>query len=207
MGHDRYHEHEHGQEHGHDHDGRRAMRGTRGRFGDGRGDRSGWGGGRRMRGGDIRRAILQALRDAGPRLRGDVPSFSFAPSGTTASSAIQLPDRGVPRPRSSWSRLAPFRCISGRKERSEYGFARIGVVGAKGKIPDRIELGTKRVEFRPDQSVGITAKDQMVSIAARMHFLIDRSCGVRRIAWELLGFYVLHNLAEPAGSGFIVVDN
>ena len=62
MGHDRYHEHEHGPEHGHDRDGRRAMRGTRGRFGDGRGDRNGWGGGRRMRGGDIRRAILQALR-------------------------------------------------------------------------------------------------------------------------------------------------
>ena len=92
-----------------------------------------------------------------------MPSFSFAPSGTTPSSTIQLPDQGVTRPRSSWSvtaRAVPVHFLVGRK-RSEYGFARIGVVGAEGEIPDRIELGTKRVEFRPDQSVGVTAQDQM----------------------------------------------
>jgi DNA-binding PadR family transcriptional regulator len=49
------HDHEHG--HGHDHwgDG-----GGRGRWG---GERGGWGGGRRMRRGDIRRAILSVLSD------------------------------------------------------------------------------------------------------------------------------------------------
>jgi DNA-binding PadR family transcriptional regulator len=55
--HDRHQEHQHEQDH--DRDGRRAKRSSRGRFGDPRG---GWGGGRRMRRGDIRRAILSALR-------------------------------------------------------------------------------------------------------------------------------------------------
>jgi DNA-binding PadR family transcriptional regulator len=58
MGHDRDHEHEHGR----DRDVGRGMRGGRGRFGDSRGERGGWGAGRRMRSGDIRRAILSALR-------------------------------------------------------------------------------------------------------------------------------------------------
>jgi DNA-binding PadR family transcriptional regulator len=73
MGHDHDHDHEH-----HDHDaprGQRGMRrspgrghdhdlmgdgGGRGRWG---GERGGWGGGRRMRRGDIRRAILSALSE------------------------------------------------------------------------------------------------------------------------------------------------
>ncbi|HWE65317.1 MAG TPA: PadR family transcriptional regulator [Acidimicrobiales bacterium] len=70
MGHER-HDHDH-----HDHEsprGPRGMRGQEGRHGDhwgdggGRGrwggDRGGWGGGRRMRRGDIRKAILSALHD------------------------------------------------------------------------------------------------------------------------------------------------
>lgn len=60
MEHERHHEHEHGQ----DRDGRSSTRGVRGRSGDRRGDRDRWGSARRMRGGDIRLAILQALRAA-----------------------------------------------------------------------------------------------------------------------------------------------
>jgi DNA-binding PadR family transcriptional regulator len=61
--HHEHHEHEH-----HEHEGHlrgHAMRGPWG-HGPGRGhlgDRGGWGGGRRMRRGDIRRAILLALRE------------------------------------------------------------------------------------------------------------------------------------------------
>jgi DNA-binding PadR family transcriptional regulator len=66
MGHERHHEHESPREGrrlrgplGH-HDEAWGHGGGRGRWG---GDRGGWGGGRRMRRGDIRRAILSALRD------------------------------------------------------------------------------------------------------------------------------------------------
>jgi DNA-binding PadR family transcriptional regulator len=72
MGHERHHTHEHM----HDHDsprGGRGLRGPQGRDGDFRGHGGGrgrfrgelgsWGGGRRMRRGDIRKAILVALRD------------------------------------------------------------------------------------------------------------------------------------------------
>lgn len=60
------HGHEHGHEHGHDHEHlhehffAHAMRGPGMRWGGGRG---GWGGGRRMRRGAIRTAILLALRE------------------------------------------------------------------------------------------------------------------------------------------------
>src|SRR5580704_2238327 len=76
MGHERHHEHDHDHEHGHDHEHEPSrggrMRGPGGRHfdpwgeGHGRGrggERGGWGGGRRMRRGDIRRAILMALRE------------------------------------------------------------------------------------------------------------------------------------------------
>ena len=62
------HEHHHGHHHEHEHDqgsffgpasGPWGMRGPRGRWGDSRG----WGGGRRMRRGHIRTAILVSLRD------------------------------------------------------------------------------------------------------------------------------------------------
>jgi DNA-binding PadR family transcriptional regulator len=59
MGRERHHEHEH---HEHEHQpswGGRGRRGPQGRHG----ERGGWGGGRRMRRGDIRLAILSALRD------------------------------------------------------------------------------------------------------------------------------------------------
>jgi Family of unknown function (DUF6444) len=75
------------------------------------------------------------------RVRSGKKTYAFRPTG---------PDS---------SRLVPFRCIPGRKEPSEYGCARVGVVGAKGEAPDRIELGTKSVEFRPDQSVCVAAQD------------------------------------------------
>ena len=55
--HEHGHEHVHGHPHGHGFGGRRG-RGPRGRWG---GERGGWGGGRRMRRGDIRRAMLVAL--------------------------------------------------------------------------------------------------------------------------------------------------
>ncbi len=60
------HEHSHDQEHGHDHEhrhdhfGGHARRGPGMRWGGGRG---GWGGGRRMRRGAIRTAILVALKE------------------------------------------------------------------------------------------------------------------------------------------------
>jgi DNA-binding PadR family transcriptional regulator len=68
------HEGRHEHEHGHEHEGPRGPRGARrspGRdrdpWGGGRGgwggERGAWGGGRRMARGDIRRAILSALRD------------------------------------------------------------------------------------------------------------------------------------------------
>jgi len=78
MGHEQHHDHNHDHDHDHDRDhegprGQRGMRrspghdgdlwgngGGRGRWG---GERGGWGGGRRMRRGDIRRAILSALRE------------------------------------------------------------------------------------------------------------------------------------------------
>ena len=68
--HERAHDHDHDHEHEHDHDLHhdhehpfRGMRGgPRGRGGWG-GGRGGWGGGRRMRRGDIRQAVLVALRD------------------------------------------------------------------------------------------------------------------------------------------------
>jgi DNA-binding PadR family transcriptional regulator len=78
MGHEEHHEHEshgdhesprgqrgmrHGPGHGHDFRGD----GGRGRWG---GERGGWGGGRRMRRGDIRRAILSAL--------GEGPAHGYA---------------------------------------------------------------------------------------------------------------------------------
>ena len=53
MGHEGHHDHESPW-------GPRGERGGRGRWG---GERGGWGGGRRMRRGDIRRAILSALKD------------------------------------------------------------------------------------------------------------------------------------------------
>ncbi len=66
MGHEGHHDHESPR-------GPRGMRGPQGRHGEpwggrgGRGrwggERGGWGGGRRMRRGDIRRAILSALKD------------------------------------------------------------------------------------------------------------------------------------------------
>ena len=66
MGHEGHHDHESPR-------GSRGMRGPQGRHGEpwggraGRGrwggERGGWGGGRRMRRGDIRRAILSALKD------------------------------------------------------------------------------------------------------------------------------------------------
>ncbi len=49
-----------GHEGHHDHGRHGDLRGGRGRWG---GERGGWGGGRRMRRGDIRRAILSALKD------------------------------------------------------------------------------------------------------------------------------------------------
>ena len=59
MPHESHHEHDH--EHDHDLGHARGPRGGgRGRWG---GERGGWGGGRRMRRGDIRRAILSALQD------------------------------------------------------------------------------------------------------------------------------------------------
>ncbi len=51
--------HEHLHDHLHDHFGGRGMRGSRARWG----GRGGWGGGRRMRRGDVRTAMLVALRD------------------------------------------------------------------------------------------------------------------------------------------------
>jgi DNA-binding PadR family transcriptional regulator len=68
MGHERHERHEH-----HEHDGprgraRRGLRGDGDHWGDGGGrgrwggERGGWGGGRRMRRGDIRKAILASLR-------------------------------------------------------------------------------------------------------------------------------------------------
>jgi len=66
MPHEPHHDHEHdspaghrGGHHGSGHD-RGPQGGGRGRWG---GERGGWGGGRRMRRGDIRRAILNALQD------------------------------------------------------------------------------------------------------------------------------------------------
>ncbi len=59
---DRIHGHLHDHLHEHDHGhfgGGRGMRGTRARWG----GRGGWGGGRRMRRGDVRTAMLVALRD------------------------------------------------------------------------------------------------------------------------------------------------
>jgi DNA-binding PadR family transcriptional regulator len=55
MPHEPHHDHEH--DHGH---ARGPRGGGRGRWG---GERGGWAGGRRMRRGDIRRAILSALQD------------------------------------------------------------------------------------------------------------------------------------------------
>jgi DNA-binding PadR family transcriptional regulator len=68
MGHGHNHEHNHDHEHQHPHEHPhehpfRGMRGGprgRGRWG---GERGGWGGGQRMRRGDIRKAVLVALRD------------------------------------------------------------------------------------------------------------------------------------------------
>jgi DNA-binding PadR family transcriptional regulator len=68
MGHERHHDHDHDAPHG-QHGMRGPQRrpfprgdgGGRGRWG---GERGGWGGGRRMRRGDIRRAILSALQDS-----------------------------------------------------------------------------------------------------------------------------------------------
>ena len=57
--HDHLHGHVHDHLHGHDFRGRRSPRGPWGRGG----ERGGWGGGRRMRRGDIRSAVLVALRD------------------------------------------------------------------------------------------------------------------------------------------------
>ena len=34
----------------------------------------------------------------------------------------------------------------------------VPLAGAEGEIPNRIELGAKRVEFRTDQSVGVTSR-------------------------------------------------
>jgi DNA-binding PadR family transcriptional regulator len=72
--HNTQHDHDHGHEHGHE--GPRGQRGARRGPGGGRGadfrgggrgrwggERGGWGGGRRMARGDIRRAILSALRE------------------------------------------------------------------------------------------------------------------------------------------------
>jgi DNA-binding PadR family transcriptional regulator len=58
---DRLHEHlhDHVHDHLHGHLGGRGMRGSRARWG----GRGGWGGGRRMRRGDVRTAMLVALRD------------------------------------------------------------------------------------------------------------------------------------------------
>ncbi len=78
MGHEGQHKHihhDHDHDHGHDHGMPRGPRsaqarrgdpwggerGGRGRFG---GERGGWGGGRRMRRGDIRRSILAALKES-----------------------------------------------------------------------------------------------------------------------------------------------
>ena len=59
--HEREHDHDHGHDHLHDHFyAGHAMRGPGMRWGGGRG---GWGGGRRMRRGAIRIAILSALKD------------------------------------------------------------------------------------------------------------------------------------------------
>jgi DNA-binding PadR family transcriptional regulator len=77
MGHEHHHDHDHEHEHDHQYEGPRGPRGMRGgpgRHGGGPwgggggrgrwgGERGGWGGGRRMRRGDIRRAILSALKD------------------------------------------------------------------------------------------------------------------------------------------------
>lgn len=62
MSHEHEHEHDHGpgHEHLHEHFFAHAMRGPGMRWGGGRG---GWGGGRRMRRGAIRTAILLALRE------------------------------------------------------------------------------------------------------------------------------------------------
>ncbi len=59
-GHDHQHDREHDHEHLHEHFFAHAMRGPGMRWGGGRG---GWGGGRRMRRGAIRTAILLALRE------------------------------------------------------------------------------------------------------------------------------------------------
>ena len=77
----------------------------------------------------------------------------------------------------------------------------------KSVLKARSLIESNRAEFRTDQSVGVATQDQMVSIAARMHFLIDRSCGVHRIAWELLRFDVAIVLRNLPRSGLIVVDS
>ncbi len=66
----RHHEHEHHDHDHHEHEGPMGGHPMRGPWGHGlgrgrmgMGDRGGWGGGRRMRRGDIRRAILLALRE------------------------------------------------------------------------------------------------------------------------------------------------
>ena len=75
MGHEGHHDHDHDHDHAHDPGTPRGPRGAPGRRGDpwggergGRsrfdGERGGWGGGRRMRRGDIRRSILAALKDS-----------------------------------------------------------------------------------------------------------------------------------------------
>ncbi len=61
MGHGKGHHHDHDEYHEHPFAGR-AMRGPRGR-GRWGGERGGWAGGRRMRRGDIRTAVIVALRD------------------------------------------------------------------------------------------------------------------------------------------------
>ena len=91
--------------------------------------------------------------------------------------------------------------VMSEEDSSEYGFARVRVVGAKGEILDRFEFGSDRVEFDPDQPVGVASQDQMMAIAAGMYLLVDRGCAFRRISGELLGLMsamILRNLPDVA---------